>query len=47
MMTVSISMNYILWMLQNPDELSEFEQEWVAEFKRLFNESLEENNETN
>ncbi len=44
---ISISMNYTLWMLENRDELSELEQEWVSEFKRQFNEEIEKQNETN
>lgn len=40
---VTIPMEYILWMLDHPDELNEDEQEWVRIFTSLM---LGETNET-
>jgi hypothetical protein len=42
---IQISLLDIVWMLDHPKELNEFQSEWIEEFKKLFNESLKEEEE--
>jgi hypothetical protein len=35
-----ISVNYLIWMLENPHKLNQEEKEWLAEFKRMLNEKI-------
>jgi hypothetical protein len=40
-MNVHISLDYVLWMLDNPEKLNETEKLWVEEFKQLFQKKID------
>lgn len=35
-----ISVNYLIWMLENPEKLNKEESDWLAEFKRTLDEKI-------